>query len=39
LPVAVVDTRALGASVPDASALAHGRWLVAAARAPPILPA
>ena len=37
MPVAVVDTCALGASAPDASAFAHGRWLVAAARAPPIL--
>ncbi len=39
MPVAVIDTRTLGTTAPDASAPAHGRWLVAAARAPPILPA
>jgi len=36
-PVAVIDSGTLGASAPDASVLAHGRWLVASARAPPIL--
>lgn len=36
-PVAVIDSGTLGASAPDASVPAHGRWLVASARAPPIL--
>ena len=36
-PVAVVDTCTLCTSAPDASALEHGRWLTAAARAPPTL--